>query len=237
MNCIVPFVKEVKFDSQLGDILSISLDHEYNVNKNVILGNFIVSGTYKSHELSANALEFSYTLPFDLTLTTSIIEESLKFSIDNFTYEVLDGDILKVEIDYLVKATDDLSRDETDDIFEEVITDVTESIESIFDAQIPGLEEVREESTDLEVEENKVVTEEAEVITEDRNKKSEATILNFASENEESFITYKMHIVKDGESLEGLCKLYGKSEIELSEYNQKSNYEVGDKILVALDDE
>lgn len=229
MNCIVPFTKEVKFDSQLGDILSISLDHEYNVSNNVILGNFIISGTYKSHELSANALEFSYTLPFDLTLTTEIIEDSLKFTIDNFTYEVLDGDILKVDIDYLVKAIDN-TREEN--LFEEVLSNDNQPIESFFDVSVPQV--IADD--DLRSGTGNFISDESNDNL-SRDVKSESTILNFASENEESFITYKMHIIKEGENLETLCKLYSKSEIELNEYNVKSKYDIGDKILVALDDE
>ena len=32
MNCIIPFTKDIKFKTNICEILSISLEHEYTVN-------------------------------------------------------------------------------------------------------------------------------------------------------------------------------------------------------------
>ena len=47
MNLTIPFTKDIKFSSNISEILSISLEHEYTVNELGVLGNFIVSGEYK----------------------------------------------------------------------------------------------------------------------------------------------------------------------------------------------
>lgn len=245
MNLIVPFTKDVKFESSLGDIVSISLEHDYNLNNNIILGNFVVSGTYKTHELSANALDFSYTLPFELSLSSEVEDESLEFAIDNFTYEVKAGDVLKVDIDYLVKAKE-LVREES--ILEEPIIfeeDLSSEIESIFENEENEIT-LKDLVNNYDTEE--VIKEEVKIIKvdnieidkneeEDRETFEKETILNFASENKESFVTYKIHTLKEGETVETLAKFYNKSENDIIEYNLGVAFNSGDKILISQEDE
>ena len=40
MNCIIPFTKDIKFKTSISEILSISLEHDYTLNDNDLLGNF-----------------------------------------------------------------------------------------------------------------------------------------------------------------------------------------------------
>ena len=103
MNCIIPYTKDIKFNTNICEILSISLENEYTVNDNEILGNFIVSGDYKSHEVSVNKEHFEHVLPFSVNLTTRIDADSVDFAIEDFTYEIIDKNILKVNIEYSIK--------------------------------------------------------------------------------------------------------------------------------------
>ena len=41
----------------------MSLEHDYNVNEGVVLGNFYISGEYQVHPISINRDPFKYTLP------------------------------------------------------------------------------------------------------------------------------------------------------------------------------
>src|SRR5699024_5739206 len=100
MNLIIPFTKDIKFNSNISEIVSISLEHDYTVNDGEILGNFIVSGDYKSHEVSVNKEHFEYVLPFSVELTTRIDRDSVDFSIEDFTYEIKNNDTLEVRIEY-----------------------------------------------------------------------------------------------------------------------------------------
>ena len=50
MKLIIPFEKKVKFNSNACEISSISLEHEFTKNEGEILGNFLISGSYKEHE-------------------------------------------------------------------------------------------------------------------------------------------------------------------------------------------
>ena len=39
MNCIIPFTKDIKFNTNIAEVLSISLEHDYTVNESELLGN------------------------------------------------------------------------------------------------------------------------------------------------------------------------------------------------------
>ena len=42
MNCIIPFTKDIKFKTNIAEILSISLEHDFTANPEEVLGNFIM---------------------------------------------------------------------------------------------------------------------------------------------------------------------------------------------------
>ena len=66
MKNVIPFTKEIIFKSNIAEISSISLEHEYTIEDDKICGNFIVSGDYKSHELSINKDLFKYNKDFSV---------------------------------------------------------------------------------------------------------------------------------------------------------------------------
>ena len=100
MKMNIPYEKEIIFNTKIADITSISLEYEANVLDEDIEGEFIISGDYKIHELSVNKEPFKYRIPFNVSLTDDIIRDSIKYDINNFTYEVIDDDTLKVNIEF-----------------------------------------------------------------------------------------------------------------------------------------
>ena len=64
MKLNIPFEKTIKFDTNICEICSISLEHEITKNEDSILGNFIFEGTYKENELSINESPFNFIVPF-----------------------------------------------------------------------------------------------------------------------------------------------------------------------------
>ena len=135
MNCIIPFTKDIKFNTSISEILSISLEHEYTVNDEEILGNFIVTGEYKTHEVSINKEKFEYVLPFSVNITKKIDADSVDFAIEDFTYEIVGKDTLKVNIEYSIKALELPEEEvfepveETRETFEEILDSIDEEIE------------------------------------------------------------------------------------------------------------
>ena len=69
MKQIVPFKKELPFKTKVSDITSISLEREIEIEKEgIITGIFHITGDYKMNEGSISREEFSFDLPFDITL-------------------------------------------------------------------------------------------------------------------------------------------------------------------------
>ena len=94
MDFVIPYTKEITFKTKIAEIFSISLEHEMDINDNEILGNFIISGEYKTHELSVNKEPFEYTLPFSIDIAENIDKETIAFEITDFTYEIIKNDTL-----------------------------------------------------------------------------------------------------------------------------------------------
>ena len=97
---IVPYEKEIVFNTKIKEICSISLEYEANVLDEELSGDFILIGDYKIHELSVNKEPFKYRIPFSIELSDNIIRDSIKHDINNFTYEIIDDDTLKVNIEF-----------------------------------------------------------------------------------------------------------------------------------------
>ena len=72
MKKIIPFSKDIEFDTNVAEINSISLEHTLKLKEeNLVSGEFIVSGTYKMTDTSLNTDNFEYKIPFDISLTVS----------------------------------------------------------------------------------------------------------------------------------------------------------------------
>ena len=240
MNCIIPFTKDIKFNTNICEILSISLENEYTVNDNEILGNFIVSGDYKSHEVSVNKAHFEHVLPFSVNLTTRIDADSIDFAIEDFTYEIIDKNILKVNIEYSINA---LELKEEEKIFEPV--EERDTLDTILDSiseelEEPKLEEERKEDDDQMdtlVEEKKTLEEEkTETYEEARDDKispeEENAILESVNPNEDTFVTYHIHVMSETDTIETICAKYNTTQNLLGEYNDLSTIAIGDKLII-----
>lgn len=231
MNLIIPFTKDIKFNSSIAEITSISLEHDYTVNDGEILGNFIVSGDYKSHELSVNKEHFEYVLPFSVELTTRIDRNSVDFSIEDFTYEIKNNDTLEVRIEYSVNALEEKKETkeevvEEEPLFERVEEDVTlEDMLDTIDEDIRDDEEAEE--TDKEDTMETEVIEQRDVTEDDKK-----TIIDSINDADDAFVTYHIHIMKETDTIDTVCTKYNTTSNILSEYNDLSTVAIGDKLII-----
>lgn len=240
MNCIIPFTKEVKFASNIAEIMSISLEHEYTVNETEMLGNFIITGEYKSHEVSVNREAFEFVLPFSVNLTKPIDSESVDFAIEDFTYELIDHNTLKVNIEYSIKAME-IERNE--DVFESVSPEESMDAEEIMEnALTDEIRETPDTIDETKVEENKekclddeptdAYKNETEDISQEEN-----VILNAVETSENEFITYHIHLVKENETIESICSQYNTNSGVLENYNDLKKFALGEKLIIPEIDE
>ena len=223
MNLTIPFTKDIKFSSNISEILSISLEHEYTVNELGVLGNFIVSGEYKTHEVSVNKENFEKVLPFSVDLTNKIDTDSLDFAIEDFTYELIDKNTLKVNIEYSIKAN--LLKEE---VFESV-EDANETLEDMLDnIDLEEKEERNDEVIEEKMEEKEDIEEQRDTVSEEEKE----TVISSTLEKEESFITYNIHIMQSNDTIDSICAKYNTNTTILEEYNDISKVSVGDKIII-----
>ena len=224
MKNVIPFTKEINFENKISEITSISLEENYNCTQDTIDGEFIVSGDYKTHELSVNKETFLYKLPFSVDLTEKIIPDTLNFEITDFSYDILNDNILKVNIEFTFDAQKDESRE-----------DIVEDVEKLLDTDTQEIDKIVNE------ENNASAKEDDETIEDDSlqriDKDDEKTIIDSINQNDNEYTTYHIHIIKESETIESICALYNSNANLLAEYNDLNEFKVGEKLIVVEEDE
>lgn len=99
MKKTVPLKKDLKFNSNLAEIISISLDHELKLDNRTVKGTLIISGTYKINDVSVNTESFNFNIPVNIEMSDKYILDDLEITIDDFFYEIIDNSILSVNIE------------------------------------------------------------------------------------------------------------------------------------------
>lgn len=224
MNCKIPFTKDIDFEKKVSEITSISLEHETKVEEGILKGNFIVSGDFKSHEVSVNKEPFSYILPFEIDLADDVDPNTIEFMIEDFTYEIIDQSILRVNIDFNVIAS--LKEKEEEEEEEPLFQDVNNA----FLEPVDILEEDDRSIKEMKIEENKKEEEKEE-------RESEDTIISNMKGETNEYATYHIHMISDGESVETICTMYNSNLNILQDYNDLANITPGDKLIIPENNE
>lgn len=221
MKQIISFKKELPFKTKVSDITSISLERDINVEDDgIVTGMFHITGDYKMNEGSINREEFSFELPFDITLDPRYDTKTVKADIEDFYYDIINNDTLKVNIDLFIEA-EYLAEPVKEDIKEkEEIPEVREEPEIV---DILPEEEVKEEPRLEEVE---VV----DVPVEDREEVSDDLFSNL--DDTETYVTYYVYIVKEDDNIDKILNKYGITKEELEDYNDITDIKVGDKLII-----
>ena len=138
MRQIIPFKKELLLNTKINEVTSISLEHTLSLkDNNCIKGDFIISGDYKMTASSINREKFSFNLPVEIELDDSYNYEKAIVDIDNFYYEIVNDDTIKVNIDVYVDA-DKIKKEndiETSSKTDVVIVDEEDSSEDNKDSE------------------------------------------------------------------------------------------------------
>ncbi len=280
MKQIIPFKKEITFKTMICKITSISLEHtldlkdEYN-----IMGDFIVSGSYKMTEASQIDEEFSYKVPIEIAIDSKYDTSNITLEIDDFVYEVVDEEKLLLNIDLCI---DNLELKQEEKKEEEVETIFSHDEYEELDNTLSEIEE------DLKEEDKELVRNEEEEPEEDvsrhddlfldtsKEEKLEIPInidsihssnnnpnLNISNtvtnpntedntnnvdmnndnsdipsifsafkDTDETFSTYCIYIIREGDSLDTVINKYKTTRDILAEYNDLSDIRIGTKIII-----
>lgn len=223
------------FKTNLAEITSISLEHSLKKeDEHVIAGSFSLNGEYKITDTSTNTEVFSYDLPFDIHMDDHYILDHCTVDIDDFYYEIVNENVLSVNIDVCVDKIEEKPLIEDKEVeFEQVLVPKEpEPIrEEVLEREVANQERERKEERpvkeEVEMEETEVKKEEVKV------ELSEGTTL-FGSmdENSETYMTYRVYIVRQGDSIENILSRYGTTREDLAAYNDLSEVKLGDKLII-----
>lgn len=241
MKQIVPFKKELPFKTKVSEITSISLEREINVLEDaVITGVFHITGDYKMNEGSINREEFSFDLPFDITLDPRYDIDSVKSDIEDFYYDVINEDTLKVNIDLYIEAE---YKEETPLVVEEEQEEVRTTAEEIPLENTPiqtisGTLEKEEKIMENIKEEDVIENTKEEKITSSTTKEERdddgitASDLFSNLDDTETYSTYYVYIVKEEDTIDKILVKYGITKEELESYNDITGIKPGDKVII-----
>ena len=237
MKKIISFEKKIEFPSMIGEVTSISLEHDLEfIDETNIEGMLTVNGTYKLTEASMIEEPFSYELPTEIILTERLDTDSSKIEIDDFYYEIENDYNLICYIDIRVEGV------EVVDIEEQTITNEIETnpIElQELDLKIENIDiqstanDIREcdgELQNIKEEENN------EEIMIDTKETTVTSIFENINESEETYSTYSVYILREEENIQSLISKYKTTKEELEKYNDLTNLTIGTKIIIPLNE-
>ena len=228
MKNIIPFKKDVIFKTNLSEITSISLENTLNLKDDTISGDFIISGDYKVSDKSTTVEPFELNIPFEIVLDDRFDTKKATIDIDDFYYEIVNNNILSVSIDVLVDHLQEKPLVELEDL-----VDVT-PVRTVLDYEDDDME--KESIIKEEVIEERCIEDEEELPKRD-NKKEEVeekinSIFNNSTFTDEVYVTYNVFILRDGDTLDSIMEKYNINKEELEKYNDLSNLQLGDKLII-----
>ena len=250
MKQIIPFKKDLPFKTKVSDITSISLERKIEIlDGGIVTGTFYITGDYKMNEGSINREEFSFDLPFDITLDPRYDVNSVKADIEDFYYDVINDDTLKVNIDLYIEAEylPDTSLDNNilteEDKSDNEMNDVQKEDEPVEEDRNIMMESKSDSKNDenIEIEKDKEVT--SEKIKNDDATMNDSDIErndvdDFANDlfsnldNTETYTTYYVYIVKEEDTIDKIISLYGVTKEDIENYNDITSIKPGDKVII-----
>ncbi len=249
MKQIIPFVKDLSFKTNITEITSIALEHNLQMeNGDSIVGSFTISGKYKINDISINEEVFEKNIPFDITLDDKYDASKVKIDIDDFYYEIINDEYLRVHIDVLasnlVYAKEEVleirEEQRPELVIPEILKEEKEEINEERSESMDLKNDVSEEKVETTVSNEDVVQEEHLSAREDANTNNLDIANKFSSgflaENEK-YITYKVHIIRESETVEEIKGMYNVTSEELEKYNSLENVTIGTKIIIPIKNE
>lgn len=221
MKKIVSFEKEIPFKTDVSEITSISLEHSLKTNDFDVNGVFTISGTYKMADTSSEVENFSFDIPFSIKIDDKYDTKDISIDIDDFYYEVVNNKILSVNIDVCI-----------DNLEEKVeLVEHVKRIETLNDDEY--LDEVRMNTNIIkeEVKEEKERCVEEEDI-EPKQEKVLNSLFDNLDDGLETYKSYHVYIVREGDTLENILNKYNITKEELEDYNDLKELRINDKIII-----
>lgn len=238
MKKSVTFEKNINFSTMIGEITAISLEKNLDfIDSSTIEGELILSGKYKLTEASRLEEDFNYKIPIEITLTEKLDINTVNIEIVDFNYEIIGEDTINCKIELLIEGLEiiDIS-DNDEDVrcceMEDRECDGDLVVEK--EIEIPILEKKEEgdvaaKKKDEEVVDKSIAEEELEKET-----KKEKTLFIDVDDEEETYGTFVVYIVRQNETINSIIEKYNTSLEEIEKYNDIKEMGIGTKLIIPL---
>lgn len=213
MKKVITFTKSMNFKTRIAEITNIEINHDLELNENLELkGNIIVSGKYKMTDASIIEEDFNFNLPSVIAIDSKYNTSNLEVNIIDFNYEIVNEESLNITIDVELDGLEEIRHDDIPIPVE--IEEINEKLE--YDEPIVNLE-------------NKI---KEEYQQEPEDKENFSKILSNITDNEETFSTYHVYIVRENDTIDKILDKYKVTREELADYNDLDNINLGTKLII-----
>lgn len=246
MKKIISFEKKIEFPSMIGEITSISLEHDLKfIDESSIEGKFIVNGTYKLTEASRIEEDFYYELPAEIILGEKLDLTNSQIEINDFYYEIENDYTLICYIEVKVEGVEVIEISEENVIMseesklereDEPQQELKEVVLTVEDIKLPE-ESIELRECDGDLQEPEVEEREPENNMQEEIKDNISSIFENMNDSEETYSTYSVYILREEETITSLMAKYKTTREELESYNDLSNLSIGSKIIIPLHEE
>ena len=249
MKKIIPFNNVLSFSTDVCEITAISLEHKVDIGDDSISGVFDISGEYKITDGQLEREKFSFELPFDIALGNNYDRSTLVVDIDDFRYEIVDRNKLKVNIDLYIDGEvipvvmEEDRKDNVDDMKDDLVIhnsqkEDNEEITPVITnskERIDLLEEMLDNDKEIEMKEEKEIK-----ITNENNNNIENNNENIDIFNginsDDGYVTYRVYRVMEGDTIDKIIEKYNTTKEELEKYNDLGDIKIGDKLIILAND-
>ena len=170
----------------------------------------------KINDSSINCEPFINSIPFEITLDNKYDINKLKIDIDDFNYEIINDEILRINIKVKVEGVELITLE--DEIKPDIVLDERKNIEN-----------------NIKIEENndKLFKEtDEEILMVDENQEKVTEVFDDLSDIKDEFVTYYVHIVRENDDIQSICNKYKISQDDIKEYNNIDTFVTGSKIII-----
>ena len=254
MKKIVPFNNVLELASDACEITAISLEHDINIADDTISGSFYINGEYKMTDGAINREQFNFELPFDIALGSNYDRSSMVVDIDDFRYELVERNKLKVNIDLYIdgevkeivndkevkdireivdnKEVKDIDNNDND---EEVLEDIM-PIERKIDLISEMLDnEEDKDGNQMNIDNININNNNNENVNDNANNNDDDNhsdmIFNGFNE-EEKYVTYRVYRVATDDTIGKILEKYNVTKEDLLPYNNIEDIKPGDKLII-----
>ena len=228
MNEVYTLDRDFLFKSKIFEITSISVEQNFKVDGSNIYGDFIVSGSYRLHEISINKEDFSFKVPFKHDLPSNINLDTVKLDISDFSYNFNNLDELSVHIEYIVTAEEGVKVFESEEKLDDFLNEQKKQDVDIVDLRSEPVDLPNEIIMPIAKDEKEIST----TSTENKQDKIDENMIINSINDKDEYVLYHVHTVGISDSIESITKKYNISVNTLKEYNTFDTLELNMKLII-----